>query len=159
MCRKSTCPTCRKWSWVGCGLHIQSAMQGIALEDRCAGWETGVCPGRTDAASDIGSPAAEEVKDEAVKLPVTCAHIENKIRVALPDVSYLSVSDLSDGCGSKFEVIVVSSAFEGVKLLQRHRMINGSGGALAVEMQHIHAMNIKAWTPKQYEKKMSKRNL
>ena len=31
------------------------------------------------------------------------------------------VADVSDGCGYKFEVVVVSSQFEGKPLLQRHR--------------------------------------
>jgi stress-induced morphogen len=88
--------------------------------------------------------------------PITCAHLEARLRAEIDNVEFLSVVDDSDGCGSKFKVIVVSSAFEGVKLLQRHRLVNGSAGALAEEMKHIHAMNIKAWTPGQYRKKMIK---
>jgi len=34
------------------------------------------------------------------------------------------VKDVSDGCGYKFEVVVVSSQFEGKPLLQRHRLVN-----------------------------------
>ena len=79
------------------------------------------------------------------------------MRAGITDVQFLDVVDESDGCGSKFKVIVVSSAFEGVKLVQRHRLVNGSSGVLAEEMKYIHAINIKAWTPKQYAKKMAKK--
>ena len=33
------------------------------------------------------------------------------------------MKDFSDGCGYKFEVVVVSSQFEGKPLLQRHRLV------------------------------------
>jgi hypothetical protein len=30
---------------MGWGLHITAALDGVPLEDRCRGWETGQCPG------------------------------------------------------------------------------------------------------------------
>lgn len=44
MCHKVNCSTCKKATWSGCGMHIQSALQGVPEEDRCAGWKTGRCP-------------------------------------------------------------------------------------------------------------------
>mmetsp|Transcript_30389 Transcript_30389/g.33713 ORF Transcript_30389/g.33713 Transcript_30389/m.33713 type:complete len:202 (-) Transcript_30389:49-654(-) len=41
MCRKRQCPDCNKASWVGCGLHIDSALAGVALTDRCSAWRSG----------------------------------------------------------------------------------------------------------------------
>lgn len=35
---------CQKATWAGCGLHIESALQGVADHDRCAGWRNGKCP-------------------------------------------------------------------------------------------------------------------
>lgn len=35
MCYKVTCATCGKASWGGCGKHIDSALKGVAMEDRC----------------------------------------------------------------------------------------------------------------------------
>ena len=54
------------------------------------------------------------------------------------------------GSGDHFEIMVVSDNFEGVALLERHRMIHSAlgdnlGGA-------IHAVEIKAYTKKQWEK-------
>ena len=37
-------------------------------------------------------------------------------------VTAQSCVDVSDGCGAKFEAIIVSDKFEGVALLERHRM-------------------------------------
>ena len=43
MCRKTTCSSCGKSSWAGCGQHIESALNGVAESDRCPGWRTGIC--------------------------------------------------------------------------------------------------------------------
>ncbi|KAL6748563.1 bola protein [Haematococcus lacustris] len=57
------------------------------------------------------------------------------------------VIDTSGGCGAAFEVSVVSAAFEGKSLLQRHRLVND---ALRAEMPKIHALSVKrAVTPSQ----------
>jgi len=40
---KITCTTCKKPTWTGCGRHIDSALQGVAVGDRCAGWKEGKC--------------------------------------------------------------------------------------------------------------------
>ena len=54
----------------------------------------------------------------------TVSELEAKIKESVPDVSYISVVDVSDGCGGKFEATVVSSAFIGIPLLQQHRIVN-----------------------------------
>lgn len=59
------------------------------------------------------------------------------------------VVDISGGCGSSFTVEIVSEQFQGKRLLERHRMVNG---ALAEEMNEIHALSItKALTPDQWK--------
>jgi stress-induced morphogen len=51
-------------------------------------------------------------------------------------------------CGASFAVAIVSAAFEGKRLLERHRIVNT---ALTEEMKDIHALSIsKALTPKQW---------
>ncbi|KAG8458112.1 hypothetical protein KFE25_012772 [Diacronema lutheri] len=62
----------------------------------------------------------------------------------------LEVEDVSDGCGAKFEVVVVSANFEGKKLLERHRDVHE---ALGAEMGEIHALVLKTWTPEQHAAK------
>ncbi|KAF2859489.1 hypothetical protein K470DRAFT_249211 [Piedraia hortae CBS 480.64] len=36
MCFKTACPTCNKATWNGCGKHVQSVMDSIPQESRCA---------------------------------------------------------------------------------------------------------------------------
>ena len=57
---------------------------------------------------------------------------------------------MSGGCGQSYDVIVVSEAFEGVPLLERHRTVIDS---VSDEVAAIHAFSVKAWTPAQFEKK------
>ncbi len=51
MCRKVTCDSCSKATWAGCGMHIDSALKGVAEEERCEGWKTGKCPKSAEADS------------------------------------------------------------------------------------------------------------
>ena len=41
--------------------------------------------------------------------------------VVYHDYPFKEVQDLSDGCGTKFMVNVVSTKFEGMPLIKRHR--------------------------------------
>ncbi len=70
--------------------------------------------------------------------------------VSFIEITFLQVTDLSDGCGSKFNVIIVSPSFEGVGLLDRQRKLND---IVKVYQDSIHALSWKAWTPAQYEKR------
>jgi hypothetical protein len=40
MCQRVTCRKCGKPTWVGCGRHIEQALQGVPPEQRCT------CPRR-----------------------------------------------------------------------------------------------------------------
>jgi stress-induced morphogen len=79
---------------------------------------------------------------------ITQEHIEAKLREGL-SASFVRAVDESDGCGAKFRVCVVSAAFEGQGLLQRHRSVNA---LLRDELTHIHALQLKTYTPEQFEK-------
>lgn len=35
MCHRITCPICGKPTWEGCGEHIEFALDGVPLADRC----------------------------------------------------------------------------------------------------------------------------
>ncbi|KAH8369993.1 hypothetical protein KR093_001785 [Drosophila rubida] len=75
-------------------------------------------------------------------------YLEDKLRARF-DASHVEVSDDSDGCGGKFSVIIVSKAFVGQTLLQKHRLVNQS---LAEELKSIHAFSQKTYTPEEWEK-------
>lgn len=73
--------------------------------------------------------------------------VKKLIEDKLPD-SQVAVVD-TKGSGDHFEIMVVSNDFEDVPLIDRHRMIHSAlgenlGGA-------IHAVEIKAYTPDQWE--------
>jgi len=36
MCSKVQCSKCGKPTWQGCGEHVEEALYGVAIEDRCA---------------------------------------------------------------------------------------------------------------------------
>ncbi|EFA84047.1 bolA family protein [Heterostelium album PN500] len=83
-------------------------------------------------------------------MTVTVEQLENTLKSGFPD-SNIIVEDVSGGCGAKFSIVIGSDKFEGVSLLERHRMANDVIGEL---MKDIHAINFKTWTKKQYEEKM-----
>jgi len=85
-------------------------------------------------------------------MPCTAGELSELLTTNL-DPTHLEVTDSSDGCGSKFEAIIVSAKFDGVPLLERQRMVND---AIAEPMKEIHAFSMKTWTPQQYESKMAK---
>ena len=41
MCIKIVCKACSKATWGGCGFHIDSALEGVPMEDRCTNWGKG----------------------------------------------------------------------------------------------------------------------
>lgn len=74
---------------------------------------------------------------------MTAAEITAKIRAALPDAE-VALEDLT-GTSDHWKVRVVSTAFAGKSLMQRHRLINA---ALAEELKGpIHALTMDVLTP------------
>ena len=67
--------------------------------------------------------------------------LESLLRDAFPDAAELSVEDRTGG-GDHFQVIVASPRFEGLSLLDQHRLVND---ALAEPLRDgtIHELRIK----------------
>ncbi|KAG1444423.1 hypothetical protein G6F56_010303 [Rhizopus delemar] len=77
----------------------------------------------------------------------------DSLKAAIVDrlqAQHVEVEDLSAGCGQMFEVIIVSSEFEGKRLLARHKLVNE---ALKEEISKVHAFTQKSFTPEEWEKK------
>jgi stress-induced morphogen len=73
--------------------------------------------------------------------------IADKIRAALPDAR-IELTDLT-GTEDHWQATVISSAFTGKSLIERHRMVMA---ALAVEMKGpIHALTLQAKAPDEPE--------
>lgn len=85
-------------------------------------------------------------------MTITSSSLEEKLKKEI-GATHLEIVDLSDGCGTKFQALIVSPQFEGKPLLQRHRLVNST---LEEEMKIIHAFQMKTLTPEQWEKQNSK---
>lgn len=75
--------------------------------------------------------------------------IKSTLEKALPG-STIAVQDLTGG-GDHFQVVVVSSSFEGKGLVDQHQMVYGAlkeslGG------ERIHALALKTYTPEQWQR-------
>lgn len=35
MCQKIVCPKCKKFTWFGCGRHIEEVLKGVPPSQRC----------------------------------------------------------------------------------------------------------------------------
>jgi len=79
--------------------------------------------------------------------------IKAKLEASLQPVQHLQITDTSNGCGSAFEVTIVSPQFEGKRLLQRHQMVNQ---ALADLIPKMHAFSQKPLTPSEWQAASSK---
>ncbi|PVD38524.1 hypothetical protein C0Q70_01140 [Pomacea canaliculata] len=74
--------------------------------------------------------------------------IEEKLKENL-EATHIEVEDMSDGCGAKFQVLVVSPKFRDVKpAIKRHRLVHA---ALEDEMKKIHAIQLKTLAPEEWE--------
>nr|WP_239124844.1 BolA family transcriptional regulator [Leptolyngbya sp. CCY15150] len=69
------------------------------------------------------------------------------IKTGLSDAQ-VQVQDLTGG-GDHYQVIVVSSAFEGKGLVQQHQLVYGAVKQ-AMSSEAIHALALKTYTPQQW---------
>lgn len=68
------------------------------------------------------------------------------VRLEQLNPEYLTIADESDGEESKFMIMVVSKAFEGLNTLKRHRQVYG---ILDEEMKIVHAVTLQTKTPEE----------
>ena len=71
---------------------------------------------------------------------ITAELLELKIKAGLTSVEYVKAEDQSDGCGSKFEIEIISADFIGKPLLAQHRLVHK---IIEEERQSIHALTLK----------------
>lgn len=78
---------------------------------------------------------------------VTAEQITTMIQVEMPDAK-VQVNDLTGG-GDHFEVVVVSTQFEGRSLVQQHQLVYQSVQQ-AMSTNDIHALALKTYTPEDW---------
>jgi acid stress-induced BolA-like protein IbaG/YrbA len=80
---------------------------------------------------------------------ITPEEIKQTLSQALP-VTLVETQDLTGG-GDHWQVIIVSSTFEGKGLLEQHRIVNEALKEPLAD-QRIHALALKTYSPAQWEK-------
>mmetsp|Transcript_9456 Transcript_9456/g.21047 ORF Transcript_9456/g.21047 Transcript_9456/m.21047 type:complete len:91 (-) Transcript_9456:1265-1537(-) len=80
--------------------------------------------------------------------------VVEEVNAKYPNAIECSIVDHSDGCGAKLELTIVTDDFDGVLLLKRHREINNLMKEKGL-WDELHALQINAWTGKQWEAKKS----
>ncbi len=72
--------------------------------------------------------------------------VEAMIKAGLPGAQ-VQVQDLTGG-GDHYQVVIVSSEFEGKRLVQRHQLVYGALKQ-AMSSEAIHALSMKTITPEE----------
>ena len=54
MCQKVQCSKCNMPTWRGCGQHIDDCLKDLPEADRCPGYRTGICVGKTTGTTSSG---------------------------------------------------------------------------------------------------------
>lgn len=80
---------------------------------------------------------------------MTADQIKARIQTLAPNTQ-AQLIDLT-GTQDHWQAIIVSSAFEGKTLVERHRMVFDLFKA-EVESNDVHALTLKTYTPEQYER-------
>ncbi len=80
---------------------------------------------------------------------ITPEEIKQTLSAALP-VEVIETQDLTGG-GDHWQVIIVSSAFDGKGLLEQHRMVNDVLKDPLAD-QRIHALSLKTYSPAQWQR-------
>jgi stress-induced morphogen len=75
---------------------------------------------------------------------ISPSQVETMIKAGFPDAK-VQIQDLTGG-GDHYQVVVVSSAFEGKGLVQQHQMVYGAVQQ-AMSSEAIHALSLKTYTP------------
>ncbi|MBE9109501.1 BolA family transcriptional regulator [Nodosilinea sp. LEGE 07298] len=78
---------------------------------------------------------------------ITPDQVSTMIKAGLPDAS-VQVQDLTGG-GDHYQVVVVSSQFEGCSLVQQHQLVYKAVGE-AMSSEAIHALALKTYTPEDW---------
>ena len=81
-------------------------------------------------------------------------HLKNQLDLSLSPSHCELLNESSQNSGpateSHFKIVVVSSYFDEMKLIDRHRFINK---LFVEELKHIHALAMHTYTPEEWQKR------
>jgi acid stress-induced BolA-like protein IbaG/YrbA len=75
---------------------------------------------------------------------MTAEELQTLIAAGLP-CEHIEVT----GDGRHWAAVIVSSAFEGLRLIQRHKAVYGTLGA-RIQNDEVHALSMKTYTPSEW---------
>merc|ERR1712167_383638 len=75
-------------------------------------------------------------------------HIRQKLENGI-STKFVSVKDISGGCGSMYEIYVASDDFQGLTMVKQHKKVKG---LLADEIAEMHGLTLKTMTLEKHEK-------
>ncbi|KAJ5679722.1 hypothetical protein N7462_007966 [Penicillium macrosclerotiorum] len=102
-----------------------------------------------DAPSMNSAPAGDmKLGSEASIRSKLIAELNAGLDSEQQGLTYIDLQDLSGGCGQAWQATIVSTKFEGMNLLKRHRTVNK---ILKEDIDEIHAWTPKCYTPAQWE--------
>nr|XP_021197619.2 bolA-like protein 3 [Helicoverpa armigera] len=70
--------------------------------------------------------------------------LSESLKRALPGITYVSVEDISGGCGAMYEVNVEAKEFVGLSRVKQHRLVTET---LKSEIAEMHGIRIHTNTP------------
>ena len=103
--------------------------------------------GGTRSKGEISSSSKEEAADAST---TSTSNTSTNSGIDYFDCNVVDASCTGDAV--KISITIVSTTFNGVPLIKRHRMLNE---IFATELKDnsVHALSVKAYTPKQWETK------
>ncbi|CAG4933052.1 unnamed protein product [Parnassius apollo] len=66
------------------------------------------------------------------------------LKRSLPGITYISVQDISGGCGAMFEISIEAKEFVGLSRVKQHRLVTDS---LKSEIAEMHGIRIHTTPP------------
>ncbi|KAJ1876330.1 hypothetical protein LPJ57_004544 [Coemansia sp. RSA 486] len=70
--------------------------------------------------------------------------IEQRINENIGDIQLIQTEDLSGGCGSMFNLLIVSDKFKGLTRLKQHRLVHQALGEITKEIHALTLVSIDA---------------
>ncbi|KAJ1648569.1 BolA-like protein [Coemansia asiatica] len=75
--------------------------------------------------------------------------IEQRIKENIGDIHLIRAEDVSGGCGSMFNLLIVSDKFKGLSRISQHRLVHQALGEIK---DQLHALSLKLYSTEQYSK-------
>ncbi|CAH0676854.1 unnamed protein product [Chilo suppressalis] len=65
--------------------------------------------------------------------------LSSTLKRALPGITYISIEDISGGCGAMYEISIEAKEFRGLSTVKQHRLVTNS---LKNEIAEMHGIRI-----------------